>query len=183
MSNIDLAHSAIHFSVRHMMFAKVRGTFDDWKADLSLDPHELTRSSVEADIDASSIDTGVEDRDNHLRSADFLDVEKYPRIRFKSTAVEKAGDKYRVKGDLTIRDTTRPVTLEVEALGTGKDPWGNQRMGFSASTRINRKDFGLAWNQALETGGVLVGEEITVEIETEVVVSEARESQHQAATG
>jgi polyisoprenoid-binding protein YceI len=182
MSSIDLAHSAIQFSVRHMMFAKVRGKFDSWNADLTLDPHELVKSGVEATIDAGSIDTGVADRDKHLRSADFLDVEKYPQIRFKSTAVEKTGGAYRVKGDLTIRDTTRPVTLEVETLGTGKDPWGNQRMGFSAKTSINRKDFGLSWNQALETGGVLVGEEIKVEIETEVVLSAARESDRQSAT-
>jgi len=173
MSSIDPAHSAIQFSVRHMMFAKVRGRFGSWNADLSLEPDELVKSAVEATIDASSIDTGVADRDKHLRSADFLDVENYPQIRFKSTAVEKSGDKYRVKGDLTIRATTRPVTLEVETLGTGKDPWGNQRMGLAARASINRKDFGLSWNQALETGGVLVGEEIQVEIETEVVLSAA----------
>ena len=172
MSSIDLSHSAIRFTVRHMVFAKVRGTFRSWKADLQLDSRELTRSSVEATIEVASIDTGVEDRDKHLRSPDFFDVEKYPRIHFKSTAVEKSGDSYRLKGDLTIRDVTQPVEFEVESLGTGKDPWGNQRRGFSARISINRKAFGLTWNQALETGGVLVGEDIEVEIESEVILSE-----------
>ncbi len=181
MSNIDRAHSAIQFSVRHMMFAKVRGNFGDWSAELDLDPEDLTRSRVQATIEAASIDTGVADRDNHLRSADFLDVEKHPHISFSSRSVEKAGSDYRVQGDLTIRGTTRPVTLEVEALGSGKDPWGNQRMGFAARATVNRKDFGLTWNQALETGGVLIGEEIKVEIETEVVVSAAQENQAKAA--
>ncbi len=183
MSTIDTSHSAIHFSVRHMMFARVRGKFDRWSTDLALDLQDLTRSRVEARIEAASIDTGVADRDNHLRSADFLDVEKFPEIHFKSTAVEKSRNGYRVTGDLTIRDVTRAVTLDLESLGGGRDPWGNERQGFAAKGAINRKDFGLGWNQALETGGVLVGEEIKIEIETEVVVADASDSEQQARVG
>ena len=183
MSNIDLTHSAIQFSVRHMMFAKVRGKFDHWSAELTLDPNDLTRSRVDAVIETASIDTGVADRDKHLRSSDFFDAAKYPEIHFKSTAVEKAESGYRITGALTIRDVTRPVTLELEALGGGRDPWGQQRLGFSARGAINRKDFGLSWNQALETGGVLVGEEIKIEVDAQVVVSEASDTEQQVAAG
>lgn len=168
--NIDTSHSGINFSVRHMVFAKVRGRFSSWRGALRLDPADLTRAGVEAEIDAASIDTGVADRDNHLRSADFFDVERFPQLRFKSSKVERAGDeRYRVHGELTIRDVTRAVVLEVEYGGQAKDPWGNTRAAFTAKTAVNRGDFGLKWNQALETGGVLVGERIEIELEIQAV--------------
>ncbi|MFO7181526.1 MAG: YceI family protein [Pseudomonadota bacterium] len=168
--NLDLAHSAIHFSVRHMVFAKVRGRFGSFRGTLDIDEADLTRSSVRAEIDAASIDTGVADRDNHLRSADFLDTERFPHITFESKRVEKTGDnRYRVTGNLTIRDVTREVALDVEHGGVAKDPWGNQRTAFTATTSIDRRDFGLKWNQALEAGGVLVGERVDIEIEVQAV--------------
>jgi polyisoprenoid-binding protein YceI len=167
--NIDNAHSAIHFTVRHMMFAKVRGRFSKWSAELDLKADDLTQSKVSADIDVGSITTGEPDRDTHLKSGDFFDAEKFPKIKFESRSVKKQGDHYVLTGDLTIRDVTRSIDLEVEELGRGKDPWGNQRVGFSAKGQVNRKDFGLKWNQALETGGVLIGEKVEIEIETEVV--------------
>jgi polyisoprenoid-binding protein YceI len=168
--NIDTSHSGINFSVRHMVFAKVRGRFGSWRGALRLDPADLTRASVEVEIDAPSIDTGVADRDKHLRSADFFDVERFPTLRFKSAQVESAGgERYRVHGQLTIRDVTREVVLEVEYGGQAKDPWGNTRAAFTAKTSVNRGDFGLKWNQALETGGVLVGERIEIELEVQAV--------------
>src|SRR5690606_20504976 len=155
--NIDTAHSGINFSVRHMVFAKVRGRFGAFRGALELDPHDLTRASVEVEMDADSIDTGVADRDNHLRSADFLNVERYPKLRFQSSQVHEAGkDRYRIHGQLTIRDVTREVVLAAEYAGQAKDPWGNQRVAFTAKTSIERADFGLEWNQVLEAGGVLV---------------------------
>lgn len=172
--NIDAAHSGIHFSVRHMVFAKVRGRFGTLRGAVALDPQDLTRASVEAEIDAGSIDTGVADRDKHLRSPDFLDVERFPVLRFQSTQVEKAGgDRYRVHGNLTIRDVTREVVLDAEYSGQAKDPWGNQRVAFTAKTSIERGDFGLQWNQILETGGVLVGERIDIELEVQAVQAAA----------
>jgi len=168
--NIDGTHSGVNFSVRHMVFAKVRGRFGKFGGSLDLDPADLAKSSVDIQIDAASIDTGTPDRDNHLRSPDFFDVAKYPQLTFKSKRVERKGDtEYKVTGDLTIRDITREVALEVEFGGTGKDPWGNQRLGFTASARIDRKEFGLKWNQVLEAGGVLVGEKIDIEIELQAV--------------
>jgi polyisoprenoid-binding protein YceI len=169
---IDPTHSAIHFTVRHMVFAKVRGSFGSWSAELTLDPDDLSRSELTVEIDAASIDTAVADRDTHLRSGDFLDAERHPKLSFRSTGIEKSSDtELRLTGDLTIRGTTRPVTLEVERLGEGVDPWGGRRVGFSARTTINRKDFGLTWNQALEAGGVLVGEKVEIEIDVEAVAS------------
>jgi polyisoprenoid-binding protein YceI len=167
---IDYQHSDVSFSVRHMVFAKVRGHFTKWTADLAFDPANPTASSVSVTMDAGSIDTREAQRDGHLKSPDFLDAEKYPQITFKSTKVEKAGDKkYAVTGDLTIHGTTKPVKLDVEELGGGKDPWGNQRVAFAAKARVDRGDFGLKWNQALETGGVLVGEHIDIEIDVEAI--------------
>lgn len=175
--NIDTTHSAIGFSVRHMVVAKVRGRFATWSSKVQLDPSDLTRSSVEVEIDASSIDTGVADRDNHLRSADFFDVARFPSLRFKSEKVEKvSGDRYRVHGDITIRDITRPIALDVEYGGQGKDPWGNQRVAFSATTSLSRSEFGLKWNQALEAGGVLVGDKIEIEIEVQAVQAAATQA-------
>jgi polyisoprenoid-binding protein YceI len=167
---VDPAHSAVNLVVRHMVISKVRGQFARWTAKLSLDSTDLARSSVEVEIEAASVQTGVADRDAHLRSADFLDVEKYPVIRYASRKVEVASPgKLRVTGDLTIRGVTREVPLDVEVGGQAKDPWGNVRMGFAATATLSRKDFGLTWNQALETGGVLVADRVDVEIELEAV--------------
>jgi polyisoprenoid-binding protein YceI len=168
--NVDVAHSGVNFSVRHMVISKVRGRFAKFSGRLQLDERDLTRSSVEVEIDASSIETGVAERDAHLRSADFFDVEKFPQLTFKSRRVEQlAGDRYRVVGDLTIHGVTREVPLEVEAGGTEKDPWGNERTGFSARAQIDRRDYGLVWNKAIETGGVVVGDRVDIEIDLEAV--------------
>ncbi|HLV67358.1 MAG TPA: YceI family protein [Polyangiaceae bacterium] len=168
--NLDLAHSAIHFTVRHMVFAKVRGRFGSFRGTLDLDDADLTRGRVSVEIDAASIDTGVADRDTHLRSADFLDAEHFPHLKFESTRVEKVdGNRYRVVGNLTIRDVTREVVLDVEHGGVAKDPWGNQRTAFTATAALDRRDYGLKWNQALEAGGVLVGERVDIEIEVQAV--------------
>ncbi len=167
---VDGAHSAVSLTVRHMVISKVRGRFGKWSAKLALDTADLSRSSVEVEIDAASIDTGVADRDAHLRSPDFLDVARYPALRYRSRRVEVVSpERLRVVGDLTIRDTTREVALDVEYGGQGKDPWGNQRVGFTATASLNRKDFGLTWNQALETGGVLVADRVDVEIELQAI--------------
>jgi polyisoprenoid-binding protein YceI len=169
---IDNSHSEVGFSVRHMVFAKVRGHFGKWAATLQLDPSDVTRSSVEVKIDANSIDTREEKRDGHLRSPDFLDTARYPELAFKSRRVATIdGKRFEVVGDLTIRDVTREVTLEVEELGRGTDPWGNDRIAFTAKTAINRADFGLKWNQALETGGVLVGDKVEIEINLEAMAA------------
>jgi len=167
--DIDTGHSAVHFHVRHMIISKVHGRFSRWSGALALDPADLTRSSVEVKIEAASIDTQVADRDAHLRSADFLDVEQHPHLSFRSTRIERAGEGYRVTGDLTLRGVTREVVLEAEYAGTGKDPWGNERAGFSARTSLDRREFGLVWNAALEAGGVLVGEKVEIAIELEAV--------------
>jgi polyisoprenoid-binding protein YceI len=168
--NIDATHSGINFSIRHMVVSKVRGRFARYTGTVDLDDADLTRSFVEATIDASSIDTGTLQRDDHLRSPDFFDVEKYPELRFRSTRIEKvSGDRYRVVGDLTIRDVTREVSLDVEYGGRATDPWGNERIGFLASMSLDRKDFGLQWNQLLEAGGVLVGDRVEVELEVQAV--------------
>jgi polyisoprenoid-binding protein YceI len=167
---IDSSHSGIHFSVRHMLIAKVRGQFARWSGTVLAEDGNLGRASVDVVIDASSLETGVADRDTHLRSADFLDVAHNPEIRFRSRRVEKLdGDRLRVAGDLTIRGATREVALDVEYAGQTRDPWGNQRAGFWAKTSIDRKDFGLTWNQLLETGGVVVGDRVDIEIEIEAV--------------
>jgi polyisoprenoid-binding protein YceI len=174
--NIDVTHSAVQFHVRHMIISKVHGRFAKWSGALQLDTADLTRSSVAVTIDAASIDTQVADRDAHLRSPDFLDVAAHPAITFTSKRVEKAGAGYRVVGDLGIRGTVREVVLEAEFAGTGKDPWGNQRAGFSARTTIDRRDFGLTWNAALEAGGVLVGEKVEISIELEAVAQAAEKA-------
>lgn len=167
--DIDLGHSAIHFWVRHMVISKVHGRFARWSGALELDLADPTRSSVEVRIDAASIDTQVADRDAHLRSADFLDVANHPELTFRSTRIEKAGEGYRVVGSLTLHGVTREVVLDAEFSGTGKDPWGNERAGFSARTVLDRKEYGLAWNAALETGGLLVGEKVEITLEVEAV--------------
>jgi polyisoprenoid-binding protein YceI len=166
---IDPTHSSIDFVVRHLMAAKVRGGFTSFSGAVTVG-ETIESSSVEVEIDVASIDTGVEDRDNHLRSADFFDVDSNPTARFISTAVNaKGGEDYTVTGDLTIAGVTKSVDLDMEFAGKVVDPWGNNRLVFSASTDINREDFGLTWNQALETGGVLVSKNAKIEIEVQVV--------------
>jgi polyisoprenoid-binding protein YceI len=175
--NIDTTHSSVNFAVRHMLFAKVRGRFASWSGSVELDTSDLTRSRAVVEIDAASIDTGVADRDKHLRSPDFFDVAQFPKLRFESTRMEHAGDnRYTLHGKLTIRDVTREVALDVEHGGQAKDPWGNQRAAFNATTSIDRREFGLSWNQALETGGVLVGEKIEIELEVQAVQAAAQKA-------
>jgi polyisoprenoid-binding protein YceI len=172
--NIDTAHSGINFSVRHMVVSKVRGRFAKYSGKVELDEEDLTRSRVEATIEAASIDTGTAQRDDHLRSPDFFDVEKFPELRFQSTRIDKLDDeRYRLSGELTIRDVTREISLEVEYGGRATDPWGNERIGFIARGSLDRKDFGLKWNQALEAGGVLVGNRVEIELEVQAVKAAA----------
>ena len=165
---IDPSHSTLGFSVRHLGISKVRGRFAEVEGTVTVadDPEA---SSVVAVIPAASIDTRDAGRDQHQRSPDFFDVASHPSIEFRSTAVRGGDDGWRVDGELTIRGTTRPVTLDVEFEGTATDPWGNTKVGFSATTEIDREEFGLTWNQALETGGVLVGKRIQVELEVQAV--------------
>jgi polyisoprenoid-binding protein YceI len=175
--NLDTVHSGINFTVRHMVVSKVRGRFAKFTGTVALDESDITRSSVEATIDVSSIDTGTAQRDDHLRSADFFDVERFPEIRFLSTRIEKvSGDRYRLTGELTIHGVTRSIALETEYGGRGKDPWGNERVGFTAKGAIDRKDFGLVWNQALETGGVLVSDRVELELEVQAVRAAAQKA-------
>jgi polyisoprenoid-binding protein YceI len=167
---IDTAHTAVTFSVKHMMVSTARGKFDKVTGKGFFNDADPSNAYIEVDIDAASINTGDEKRDGHLRSADFLDAEKYPTLTFKSTKVEKVNDeKYKITGDLTIKDVTKEVVLDTEYGGQGKNPWGMTIAGFSARTSINRKDFGLNWNVALETGGVLVSEKVNIDIEVELV--------------
>lgn len=169
---VDPAHSDVGFSVRHMVFAKVRGHFTKWTAQVAFDASDVSKSSVEVTIDAGSIDTREPQRDAHLKSPDFLDTNKYPTITFKSRRIERTADKhYRLIGDLTIHGVTKETPVDVEELGHGKDPWGNERILFSAKAVLNRTDFGLKWNQALETGGLLIGEKVEVEVDVETVKS------------
>lgn len=163
---LDTAHSSVDFSVRHMMIAKVKGSFKSFNATIEADPTDLTTATIEFTVDLSSVDTRNEDRDNHLRSADFFDVENNPTMTFKATNIVKTGEgEYDVTGDLTLRGVTRPETFAVSFEGTGKDPWGNEKVGFNAEGKIKRSEYGLTWNAALETGGVLVGDEIKVALE------------------
>jgi polyisoprenoid-binding protein YceI len=167
---IDPSHSEVAFSVKHLMISTVRGRFSGVKGSIFLDTEDPSRSSVEAEIDAATIDTREEKRDGHLRSPDFFDVEKYPTITFRSRRIEPVGgDRFKVTGDLTIRGVTREVVLDVTEEGRGRDPWGGERVGFSATGKIDRREFGLTWNQALEAGGVMVSNEIKLSIETEAV--------------
>lgn len=170
---LDPAHTSVEFAVKHMMFTTVRGRFTDVKGTITVDEENPDASMVEVEIGVASLDTGVEDRDKHLRSADFFDVENYPTLTFRSKRVEGAmkeeGDKFKVIGDLTMRGKTMEVTLDAVFQGTGTDPWGGTRAGFSATAMIDRRDWGLQWNQALETGGVLVGNNVKLEIEAQAV--------------
>ena len=169
--NIDPAHSLAEFKVKHMMIANVKGQFSKVSGALSLDEADLAKSRVEATIEAASIQTRDEQRDAHLKSADFFDVEKFPTLHFKSKGISVVRDgELSVEGDLTIHGVTRKVRFAVEGpTPPTKDPWGNTRVAVSAITKIDRKDFGLTWNAALETGGILVGDEITITLEVEFV--------------
>jgi polyisoprenoid-binding protein YceI len=167
--NIDPAHAVAEFKVKHMMISNVKGQFHRVTGSLTLDESNLANSRVEAVIDGASLETRDAQRNGHLKSADFLDVEKFPTLSFKSTRVSVVGDgELAVEGDLSIRGVTRKVSFSVEGpTPPTKDPWGNTRIGLSATTKINRKDFGLTWNAALETGGILVGEEVTITLDVE----------------
>src|SRR5579864_6553678 len=169
--NIDPVHSVAEFKVKHMMISNVKGQFTGLQGALTLDEANLTNSHVQATIDAASITTRDAQRDAHLKSADFFDVEKIPTLSFKSTHISRVGEgELAVHGELTIRGTTRNVVFAVEGpTPPSKDPWGNARIGLSASTKLNRKDFGLTWNTALETGGILVGDEVTITLEAQFV--------------
>jgi len=167
---VDPTHSNVAFAVKHMMIATVRGRFAEVDGTVRYDETRPSNSQVEVSIAVATIDTQVADRDAHLRSADFFDAEKYSQITFRSTRVERSGsDRLRVSGDLTIHGVTRPVLLDVTEEGRGKDPWGGERAGFSATTTIDRREFGLVWNQALEQGGLLVGHEVKVSLDIELV--------------
>jgi polyisoprenoid-binding protein YceI len=171
---IDTSHSHIGFSVKHMMIATVRGEFKAYTGTLALDTDDLTQSVFTGEIDIASIDTREPKRDEHLRSADFFDAEAHPTMTFQSTRIERVdGNDYRIVGDLTIKGITKEVVLEAEFAGIHKDPWGNTRTGFTASATLDRKDFGLSWNAALETGGVLVGEKVKLSLDIEAVLQEA----------
>jgi polyisoprenoid-binding protein YceI len=164
---LDPSHSEVTFSVRHMMISKVRGTFG-MKSATIVAPDNPLEATVEASVDVTSLDTKDEGRDNHLRSADFFDIENHPTMDFRSTGVRLQGDDFLVDGDLTIRGVTKPATFELEFNGFGVDPWGNYKAGATAKTVVNREDFGLTWNAALETGGVLVGKDVTIALELQV---------------
>lgn len=168
---IDSEHSSVGFKVRHMMVSNVKGEFEKKSGTVEIDDKDITRSKVNVTIDTASINTNVQKRDDHLKSADFFDVAKYPTMTFVSKKVVKAGkERLKVTGDLTLHGVTREVVLDVEGpTAESKDPWGNIRRGASATARINRKDFGLVWNAALETGGVAVGEEVTISLEIEMI--------------
>jgi polyisoprenoid-binding protein YceI len=170
---IDPSHSEVGFQVRHLV-SQTRGRFNDFAGTVNLDPKNLTSSSVDFTIKAASIDTNVADRDKHLRSADFFDAEKFPEITFKSKSIKAAGkDTYNVTGTLTMHGVSKEVTLPVTYLGQAKDPWGNTRAGFETSTTLNRKDFGIVWNKAVDNGGVLLGDDVKVDINLETVKKDA----------
>lgn len=174
---IDATRSAVEFAVKHMMFTTVRGRFKDVKGTIEVDEQNPDRSVINVEIDAASLDTGAPDRDGHLRSGDFLDADNHPTLTFRSKRVEgamkKAGDTFRVIGDLTIRGTTMEVALDAVYEGIGRDPWGGTRAGVRATATIDRRDWGLKWNQALETGGILVGNEVRIELEVQAVKAAA----------
>jgi polyisoprenoid-binding protein YceI len=166
--NVDTTHSSIDFTIRHMMIAKVKGSFNSFEAQIEADPEDLTTANVQFSIDLSSIDTRNADRDNHLRTGDFFDIEQYPKMTFQSTSITKKGDgEYNVTGNVTLHGVTRPETFVVSFEGAGKDPWGNEKVGFSGNGSLKRSDYGLTYNAALETGGVLIGDEVKVFIEVE----------------
>lgn len=165
--NIDVVHSTIGFTVRHLMVSKVHGYFTKWNGKLAFDEANPSASHAEAQIEVASVDTREPQRDAHLKTGDFFEVEKYPYMTFKSTGVERAGDRFKVKGDLTLRGVTRPIVLDVEYGGRAKHPQMGERVGFSASTTINRKDFGVSFNQLLDGGGLALSEKVDINLEIE----------------
>jgi polyisoprenoid-binding protein YceI len=171
--DFDHAHSSVDFTVRHMLVSKVRGRFTKWTGHLELDEQNVAHSRVDVEIDVASVDTHEPQRDAHLRSGDFFEAEKHPRIVFKSKRVEEKGKEHlSVTGDLTIRGTTREVVLDVERGGVvAKDPWGKRRAGFTATTKINRKEFGVSYNQVLDQGGLALGEDVAITIEIEATAA------------
>jgi polyisoprenoid-binding protein YceI len=171
---IDPAHTLVEFAARHMMITSVKGRFTDVRGTITSEAGAPALSTVEVEIPAASLHTGVEQRDQHLRSADFLDVEKYPTITFRSKSIEgnltpRPGASFKLIGDLTIRGQPREIALDVRYEGRAKDPWGKEKISFSAATKIDRRDFGLTWNAALETGGVLVGNDLNISLEVQAV--------------
>ena len=175
---IDGAHSSIEFVVKHMMVSRTKGRFTKFDGTIDLDENNLKNASVKVEIDVASIDTHDEKRDEHLRSADFFDVEKFPTITFASTEImPRGGDKFQLIGDLTIRGVTERVIIETEKTGSGTSPWGQQVVGFEGTSEVNRKEFGLTWNVALETGGFLVGDNIKINLEVEAIKQEAAVSE------
>lgn len=166
---VDPAHSAVNFSVRHLMVSKVRGRFGSFTGTITVGD-DLAGSSVTASVDTDSVDTNDDSRDQHLRSGDFFEVERFPTMTFRSTRIENDGDGYRLHGELTIKDVTRPVVFDVEFGGMSQDPWANTKAGFDAQTTVNRKDFGLEWNAPLETGGVLLGDKVTIQLDIEAAL-------------
>ncbi len=168
---IDPSHSSVHFSIRHMMISNVRGGFSNVKGTIAYDPDDLTQSGIRAEIEVNSINTLDEKRDAHLKTPDFFDVEHFPTITFVSTQIEKLSDtEFNVTGDLTIHGVTKPTVLKVEEVSPeGKDPWGNIRVGASAKAKVSRKDFGLVWNAPMETGGILIGDDVKLEFDIEMI--------------
>ena len=167
---VDPTHTTIGFVARHMMVSKVRGSFGEFSADVTIADDPL-RSSLTAEVQMASLDTGNADRDGHLRTNDFFDIEHFPTMTLRSTGFEPAGDDFVMHAELTVRGVTRSVDFDLEFAGTGQDPWGGTRAGFTATTTINRKDFGIEWNTALETGGVLVGDKVQIELDVQLVQS------------
>jgi len=166
---IDPAHSYIEFAVKHLMFTTVRGRFSDVEGTITVVENDPSRSSVNATIKAASIDTRTGQRDDHLRSEDFLHAERFPDLTFRSTRISGDSDSFEVTGELTIRGVTREITLDATKEGAGKDPWGGERVGFSATAKLDRRDYGLTWNQAIESGGVVVGNEVKISVEVQAV--------------
>ena len=169
MWKLDPAHTLVEFSAKHLMISTVKGRIAGVEGTISVDESEPANSSVEATLQAATLDTRIEPRDQHLRSADFLDVEKFPLITFRSTDIQGDEQNFKLTGDLTIRDITRPITLDVTFEGQTKDPWGGERLGFSATGKFDRRDFGLTWNVLLESGGLTVGNDIKIQIEVEAI--------------
>ncbi|WP_432710749.1 YceI family protein [Pedobacter sp.] len=159
---LDPTHSELEFKVKHLMITTVTGSFNDFTAELITETEDFSDAKVSFEAQVASINTNNKDRDNHLRSAEFFDAEKYPTLKFEGASLSKKGDDYILSGDLTIKDTTKPVTLDVEFGGIATDPWGNVKAGFNLKGKINRNEFGLTWNAALETGGVMVSEDVRI---------------------
>jgi polyisoprenoid-binding protein YceI len=166
---IDPAHTTVEFAAKHLMITTVKGRFSDVEGEIVISDADPSKSSVTATIKAASIDTRTTQRDDHLRSADFLDAANFPELTFKSTRITGEKSEFKVTGDLTIRGVTREITLDATNEGTTKDPWGGERIAFSATTKLDRRDFGLTWNQAIETGGVLVGNDVKISIDVQAV--------------